>query len=227
MTEKMAKVTINGQELALPEEMSAEELLRFLGEDPTRHVLQIGDDGTNAILPKGNRNILQDGGKYSSAPIFKYGDQPGIPAQWAPSGRNWRYRRIPLEVTLLGQRYGKVEYDYTGLTWVHIPEFPLPSGWNKAETQLLIELPPTYPLVGPEGFSLDPYLRTRAGRTPAHYLEPQARQQRGRGRWVWFCLERKDGPGGGWRTAARILDGDNLLAYTELIRAVLSRPGKE
>jgi hypothetical protein len=110
------------------------------------------------------------------------------------------------------------------LTWVHLPRFSLPPQWNKTETQLLIELPPSYPLVGPQGFYLDPYLRTRAGRTPAHYLERQARQQRGKGRWIWFCLERKDVPRGGWRAAARILDGDNLLGYTELIRAVLSRP---
>ena len=76
-------------------------------------------------------------------------------------------------------------------------------------------------MVGPEGAWLDPYLRTRSGRALSHYLEDQARRERRMGRWVWLCTHREDASHGGWRAAAKILEGDNLLRYAQLIGAIL------
>ena len=134
-----------------------------------------------------------------------------------------RHRRVVLEVLLLAMAFGEVNFDENCCTWVHIRRFRLPAGWNKAATELLIELPSAYPQVGPDGFYLDRRLRDRSGRTPAHYFEERGRYNKYADRgWAWFCLHQEPGKRGGWRAANSIMDGDNLIKYVELIRAILS-----
>lgn len=135
-----------------------------------------------------------------------------------------RGKRIVQEVVVLGMGFGEVNFDENCYTWVHIPRFRLPHGWNKATTELLIELPSAYPQVGPDGFYLDKRLRDRQGRTPGHYFEERDRNNKyAHLGWAWFCLHQQPSKEGGWKATGNIIEGDNLVKYVELIRAILSR----
>lgn len=134
-----------------------------------------------------------------------------------------RGQRIVQEVLLLAMAFGEVNFDENCYTWVHIPRFRLPVGWNKATTELLIELPSAYPQVGPDGFYLDKRLRDRWGRNPDHYFEEESRHNKyAHLGWAWFCLHQEPSKRGGWKATSNVMDGDNLVKYVELIRAILS-----
>ena len=138
-----------------------------------------------------------------------------------------RSERIRLEVWLLAMAFGEANYDDTGFDWVELPHFTLPSDWNRKSTQLLIELPKSYPQVGPDGFYMDKKLRDRRGRTPDHYFEEQGRYNKyGHLGWAWFCLHQQPAHEGGWRATSDVLEGDSLINYVELIRAILSDKGR-
>ena len=131
--------------------------------------------------------------------------------------------RIRQEVLLLAVAFEQANYDATAFTWVHLPHFLLPSGWNRRSTELLIELPAAYPQVGPDGFYLDQQLRDRRDRAPDHYFEKQGSYNKyAHLGWAWFCLHQQPGKRGGWRPTNDIMDGDSLVKYVELIRAILS-----
>ena len=135
-----------------------------------------------------------------------------------------RGQRIRQEVLLLGIAFGEVNYDAKCFTWVHIRRFPLPPRWTQVKSELLIELPTAYPQVGPDGFYLDKGLRDPLGRSPNHYFEEQGRYNKyGHLGWAWFCLHQEPLRKGGWRATADIMEGDNLVKYVELIRAILKR----
>ena len=131
-------------------------------------------------------------------------------------------RRIAQEVMLLAMAFGRVNYDANRYTWVHIPSFRLPPGWKKATTQILILLPAAYPQVGPDGFYLDQKLRDRWGRAPGHYFEKGEHSKHARLGWAWFCLHQEPSKRGGWEASSNVMEGDNLLKYVELIRAILT-----
>jgi hypothetical protein len=136
---------------------------------------------------------------------------------------NKRVERILNEVAILAVAYGAVEFDEKAFSWVYIPRFPLPKGWNKRSTELLIELPPTYPWTPPTAFHMDKGLR-RYGRSVAHYFEERDMSRYSRKGWAYFCLHVKECGRGGWNPTDSVIKGDNLLKYTELIRTVLTKP---
>ena len=131
-----------------------------------------------------------------------------------------RLQRIIQEVMLLARENGMVEYDEEDGRWVHLPDFSLPDGWDRATTGMLLVLPDGYPHIPPDGFYVDRFLRTRSGLRLDHYFEdlsqynPYAAQG-----WAWFCIHLKNGS---WRPAASIEDGDSLFTLTALIRAILT-----
>lgn len=95
----------------------------------------------------------------------------------------------------------------------------LPPGYNRAETQLLIEIPQDYPLsppgVGADRVYLSPDLRFKrrklkdlhTGTTPSFYTP-------GFGPWAWFCYERVE-----WSPSR-----DGLVTFVEMVRADLTDP---
>ena len=134
-----------------------------------------------------------------------------------------RSRRISLEVLFLAMAFGEMNFDENCFTWVHVPRFPLPRGWNRKVSGLLIDLPSAYPQVGPDGFHLDVGLRDRRGKTPEHYFEKEGSYSKhAHLGWAWYCLHQQPGKRGGWRATSDLMDGDSLLKYVELIRAILS-----
>jgi hypothetical protein len=134
-----------------------------------------------------------------------------------------RARRIAHEVAMLAAGYGAVNYDDRGFTWVHVPQFRLPRGWNARQSGILLEVPPQYPSIPPDGFYLLKGLRDAQGLEPTHYFQAGSSLNRYADRgWAWYCMHAR----GGWHATADIVSGHNLLKYLELIRAILSDPPK-
>lgn len=85
-----------------------------------------------------------------------------------------RMQRITAEVALAAAAYSatrKVRFDDRTGSWVALYDFRLPSGYNRSRTDILLELPDTYPLTPPDWFFLDPGLRRLDGRRLVHYFE--------------------------------------------------------
>ncbi len=131
-----------------------------------------------------------------------------------------RVQRIIQEALLLAKQFNVVEYDDEDGRWVHVPQFPLPAGWDRQTTGLLLILPNGYPHVPPNGFYIDRFLRTCSGGRIDHYFEqegsynPFANQG-----WGWFCVHLNQGI---WRPTGNVLYGDNLAKLAALIRAILT-----
>jgi hypothetical protein len=99
--------------------------------------------------------------------------------------------------------------------WVLVQDFVLPAGYNVATTQVLMSIPPDYPVRAPGPLPHGIYLPTglkSQGRTPRHIMEGQGP---GWGKWSWLCMYRID-----WDSRR----GDDLVRLLELVRAILSLP---
>ena len=98
--------------------------------------------------------------------------------------------------------------------WVLVNNFALPAGYNVPVTQVLLGLPPDYPLrpsgLLPHGIFLTPGLRYH-GRTHPNIVEGYGP---GWGTWSWLCLVRV-----AWEPRR-----DDLVRCLEMVRAVLSNP---
>lgn len=132
-----------------------------------------------------------------------------------------RLRRIFQEAALaacLFSQSKRVEVDPDEGRWVLIYDFPLPQGYNRPMTHILIRLPPNYPLTPPDWFYLDRGVRRADGRPP-HYFEddhiPQELRQKG---WAGGCLHIRE-----WRPGADPLWGHSLLTVCKLIADALRR----
>jgi hypothetical protein len=129
-------------------------------------------------------------------------------------------RRVYQEALLLARQFGVVDYDEEDGQWVRIPEFPLPEGWGRPVTELLLVLPSGYPHMPPNGFFIDRHLRTQSGHRIDHCFEERGEYNPYAAKgWAWFCihLDRQ-----AWRPTGDILHGDNLVKLAMLIRAILT-----
>jgi hypothetical protein len=128
-------------------------------------------------------------------------------------------QRVYREAVLMARQFGTVEYDDEDGRWVHIPRFPLPEGWDRATTALMLVLPSGYPHVPPNGFYIDRFLRTQRGRRIDHYFEERGgyNPYADKG-WGWFCIHLRQRA---WRPTGNVVGGDNLLKLTLLIGAIL------
>ncbi len=118
------------------------------------------------------------------------------------------------ELQLLCQRYGQVEHG-PDLHWVLFRSFCLPHGWNRQTTELLVLLPPAYPLVPPDNFFVREGLRTTTGTPPGGYFEGQT-SVLGPG-WGQFSFHAQQ-----WRPSPGLLDGDNLITFMMAVERRLS-----
>jgi hypothetical protein len=115
-------------------------------------------------------------------------------------------RRI-FEIVLLRKRYGKVEHG-ANIDWLLFKSFMLPLGWNREHTELLIIIPPGYPITPPDNFYVLNGLRlivNGAGQVPSNYSENQTILG---GSWAQFSYHAQI-----WSPAADSLEGDNLLTF--------------
>ncbi|WP_261555521.1 E2/UBC family protein [Frankia tisae] len=127
----------------------------------------------------------------------------------APNGQ-----RLRLEVAQLAAAYPGLRIAQDD-SWVLIPEFRLPAGWEPVLTTVLVIVPATYPECAPDGFFLGSLLRRHDGTVlsrPGHYFYDYKNPYSGLG-YVWYCLEDPDRQ---WDPLA-----DSLLTFVEAIRTYL------
>ncbi len=110
------------------------------------------------------------------------------------------------EFALLEQRYEEIERG-PNLDWVIIKAFRLPQSWGRDTTQILIILPPGYPITPPDNFYVDPGLRLASGGPMNNYSEGSSHLGQN-----WGQFSHHVDPST-WKPSADVVSGDNLLTF--------------
>jgi len=111
------------------------------------------------------------------------------------------------ELDLLRGKYGELEHG-ENLDWVLFKHFPMPCGWNREATELVVIIPPGYPTTPPDNFHVRNGLRIITDGTeklPSNYSENQSVLG---GNWAQFSYHAQ-----GWNPSPDLLEGDNLLTF--------------
>jgi hypothetical protein len=95
-------------------------------------------------------------------------------------------------------------------SWFVIRHYPLPDGWNKTTTQILILLPPGYPETPPDNFytDLDLRLAGEGDRRAEGGTDGPSHQGRQWQQFSWHFVEPAE-----WQPQAEIERGHNLLTF--------------
>ena len=110
--------------------------------------------------------------------------------------------RVKRELALVAATFGELEID-PDLRWFVVKRWALDAGWSKAETSVLILIPPSYAVTPPDNFCTDADLSIKGGGQPGStsIAQPINGQQ-----WLQFSyhIEAAD-----WQPDK----GDNLLTF--------------
>ncbi len=132
--------------------------------------------------------------------------------------------RINDELRLLVAAYGNDRVHWTDeLKWVRICEWPLPAGWNKAMTNVIVFYPDNYGYGAPlRDCVIDPGLRFLADGNwiePDHYFGgkraymPAELQSLTQKNWRYLCVH-----------AEAWTPNDSIFTYLELLQVFLGNP---
>lgn len=112
------------------------------------------------------------------------------------------------ELKLVEAKYGALEVD-PNVEWFIVKVWHLGSGWNMAETPVLVLFPPGYAVTPPDNFYTRNDLRLASGSEPGN-TSPNANQA---GRtWRQFSWHVE---GGDWKPHAEVLKGHNMLTFLD------------
>jgi hypothetical protein len=111
------------------------------------------------------------------------------------------------ELQLVEAQFGELERA-PDLSWFVIRRCPLPAGWSKTETSLLILLDPGYPETPPDNFHTDADLTLASGDEPGNASGMLEHADR---RWRVFSWHFEDTEE--WRPHAEVERGHNLLTF--------------
>jgi E2/UBC family protein E len=111
------------------------------------------------------------------------------------------------ELELVEAQFGELERA-PDLSWFVIKRLPLPPGWSKSETAILIVLAPGYPETPPDNFHTDADLTLDSGGEPGNASGMVDHAGR---RWRQFSWHFEDT--NEWRPDAEIERGHNLLTF--------------
>ena len=112
------------------------------------------------------------------------------------------------ELELLRQKYGEVDSD-AEVTWIRVLSFPLPPGWSHPVCQLIVTLPPGYPVTPPDNFYLEHGVTLASGAPPGN---SSAGQPLNGSTWTIFSYHVEPAT---WRASSEIGHGHNLITYFE------------
>ncbi len=110
------------------------------------------------------------------------------------------------EVELLRRKHGQVDHG-PQFDWVIVRGVPLPQGYNRAATDVLIIMGPGYPNTPPDNFYVTPGLRLANGSPPSN-SSPGSFSHEGTS-WDMFSWHHE----AGWNPATDPEDGSNLLGF--------------
>ena len=100
--------------------------------------------------------------------------------------------RVRKELELVKREFGDLEVDPT-LRWFVIKGWKLPPGWNRQETNLLVQVPLGYPTTPPDNFYVEEDVRLSSGALPGN--TGYGHELGGR-RWLFFRITSKAATGG-------------------------------
>lgn len=118
------------------------------------------------------------------------------------------FERRAREFELVEAAYGELEPSPT-FDWFVVKRWPLPPGWNKTETAVLVLLPTGYPVTPPDNIYTDPDLCLADGRPPGNaegFIDHNGR------RWRLFSYHIEPGD---WQPHADVLQGHNVLTFLQ------------
>lgn len=202
------RVFVKGRPVEMPAQVQGKELRRSLEMPQGRMlVLRPSTGGGVRHVGAGEMVQLQPGDEFDDVPVGQWG------------GTSYDERKL-VEILFAGELFPPYDFDREALGWLRIRRLPLPRGWNKAASELLILIPEAYPEIPPDKFYLDPDLRDRNGHSPGHYFKANELSDSG---WAWLCLHL----GNNWAPRQRIEDGDHLVTVIERIQIGLAGEVKQ
>lgn len=116
-------------------------------------------------------------------------------------------KRTEAEIHLLSTHFGDICYDEKDPSVVLILHFDLPTGYNRKDCEVVIDLGPRYPELPPQDFYLSRGLAKR-GRVSSHYFNRFDGKNYCEQGYAWYSFHVKK-----WRPNPHsMLGGDNLLS---------------
>lgn len=119
-----------------------------------------------------------------------------------------RDERIEQELALLRTRFPRLERQGD---WIRLLDYPLPAGWNRDKTDVVFQIPPTYPGTRPYAFFVPSGIRCGDNK-PGRYREPATQKVPFSGEWGMFSWLAEDEQ---WVPKEPIAAGRNLLNWAE------------
>jgi hypothetical protein len=120
------------------------------------------------------------------------------------------------EIELVEARYGGLDLA-ADRSWLIIHAFPLPAGWNKTETDVLIIISPGYPQTPPDNFYTELDLRLANGAQAEGGSDGPVYEGHQWQQFSWHFVDAAD-----WEPRAEIEQGHNLLTFLDGVEQRLS-----
>jgi len=189
------EIMVGGRRTFVPQTLTVGDL-KIAGNIPLDRSL-VAQSGSRRLILRDSQLIKPETGD-----IFN-----DIP----PYIRGSNEERFQLEIYLLEQVFGSIEYDHDNRLWVYIPNFNIPPGYNKNTSKLLIELSRNYPFSPPTNFFLDRTIGTRNGKSIEHYYPDRSSNKYYDKGWAWFSVHIQR-----WKVKDDIMRSDNLLTSVDI-----------
>ena len=122
--------------------------------------------------------------------------------------------RLAKELELLLRVYPDAKHE--NASWVLIPRYPLPTGWNRQCTDVAFQVPTGYPATPPYGIYVPTGIRFGTIK-PSSYTEPAGNQPPFSGTWAIFSWAPGDGE---WHVpSTEIIGRASLLSFVRSFQA--------
>lgn len=234
----MPMTLTNGKLVNLPDSADPGDILRSMGEDPSKRVLTKITTGGNTRLLPGHKYKFKEGEKFKTSP-----NRIKASGAFTYFGNKepWRKQVILEQVTDVSKKWFKnhpVELD-DNCNWVNFHGFLLPKEWQRANpgrsfVHMMIIFPDQYPDLPTNGFYLPASLNVpqNAGHVFSRGFggafgdnDEEMREMVNKN-WNWYCTHI---PPDAWRPARirQISDwrkGDNLWDIITICKDVLTHP---
>lgn len=190
---KFFTIFIDGVEFHLEQStITGGEIMDLGGIPRETGLVAVLEDGTQVSIAADEVVELQPGRRFKKAPRFIRGHEVIVLSQ------------LEAEIQLLRRRYGEIEFG-ENLDWLVVKEFRMPLGWSSEVIELLVLIPPGYPITPPDNFYVRNGLRTSTGAMPGNYSESQSVLG---STWAQFSFHAKD-----WNPSSDMETSDNLLTF--------------
>jgi hypothetical protein len=120
------------------------------------------------------------------------------------------------EIELVEAQFGELEVAPDG-SWLIIRRYPLPPGWSKDATSVLILVPAGYPQTPPDNFYVDIDLRLAGGGRAEGGSDGLAHSGRQWQQFSWHFVDASE-----WQPHAEIDCGHNLVSFLTGVEQRLS-----